>query len=31
MRIDTNAFTGEIKEGDSLEFVREAQVKQTLG
>ena len=31
MRIDTNAFTGEIKEGDILEFIREAQVKQALG
>ena len=31
MRIDTAGFTGEIKEGDILEFIREAQVKQTLG
>jgi translation initiation factor IF-2 len=30
MRIDTSAFTGEIKEGDVLEFVTEALVQQTF-
>jgi len=30
MRIDTSAFSGEIKEGDILEFVTEEQVAQTL-
>ncbi|HTP57054.1 MAG TPA: hypothetical protein VMJ72_02120, partial [Candidatus Paceibacterota bacterium] len=31
MRIDTSAFTGDIAEGDVLEFVTEAEVRQTLG
>jgi translation initiation factor IF-2 len=31
MRIDTSGFDGEIKEGDVLEFVTEAQVTQSLG
>ncbi len=30
MRIDTNAFEGEVREGDVLEFITEEQVKKTL-
>ena len=30
MRIDTSSFDGDIHEGDALEFITEAEVKQTL-